>query len=123
MKMLYLTHLTAALLLLIAPRVAMAQTVEISDPGLRAVIRKTLNKPSGNLTVADMESLTVLDASRGRRGAAAPVIRSLEGLQAARNLTVLNLSGGNLIPGCVTNIITDDYSPLQGLSNLKALFL
>jgi len=52
--------LTLALLLTIVPRIASAQIVDIPDAGLRAAIRKTLHKPSGDLTVADMETLTVL---------------------------------------------------------------
>ena len=40
---------------------APAQTVDIPDPGLHAAIRTALNKPTGDITIADMESLTVLD--------------------------------------------------------------
>jgi hypothetical protein len=105
--------ITTATLIISAPRLAMAQIIEIPDPELRAVIRKTLNKPSGVLTVADLGRLTVLDVSRARRGTVAPVIRSLQGLQAARNLTLLNLSGANVFPGCVNNIALDDFSPCK----------
>ena len=42
---------------------AIAQVVDIPDPGLRWAIRQTLNKPTSDITVADMESLTKLDAS------------------------------------------------------------
>src|SRR6188474_926082 len=66
--------------------------VDIPDPSLQAAIRATLNKPLGDITAADMEGLTVLDASRTTRGCV-PSIESLEGLQAAINLTSLNLSG------------------------------
>src|SRR5262245_35103970 len=121
MKMFHQTRsLIVALALGIGPSLATAQNIEIPDPGLRAAIRATLNKSSGNITIQDMEGLTSLDASRGRRGASAPVIHSLEGLQAAKNLTVLNLSGGNLFPGCAINLGTDDLGPLQGLSSLHA---
>jgi len=63
--------------------------VHIPDPILPAFVRDTLNKPSGDITVADMESMTVLDASRATRGCV-PSIESLEGLQAAINLTCLD---------------------------------
>jgi len=71
-----------------------AQGVEIPDPALHAVIRQALEKPLGEITIADMESLTELRADMASRGGwPAPMIRSLEGLQAARNLTSLDLSG------------------------------
>ena len=58
---------------------AVAQVVDIPDPGLQAAIRVALNKPAGDITVADMESLMELDASRRTRGYDAPYIRSFEG--------------------------------------------
>src|SRR5262245_50463134 len=51
---------------------AQTNTVHIPDPELQSVIRATLNKPTGDITVADMESLTVLDASVNSRGAQRP---------------------------------------------------
>lgn len=106
--------------------------VDIPDPTLRAAIRATLDKPTGEITTADMESLAVLDASRSARGCAAS-IQSLEGLQTAINLTSLNLSGAwgepiFLIPGvdhCATPAVleTGDLSPLSSLGKLQSLFL
>ena len=49
------------------PILAAAQSVEIPDPGLRAAIRTALNKPSGNLTIADMEMMRQLQAADTRR--------------------------------------------------------
>jgi hypothetical protein len=66
---------------------ARSQTVDIPDAALAAAIRQTLNKPTGDLTARDMESLTILDASAQTRGWGAPAIGSLEGLQNARHLT------------------------------------
>jgi hypothetical protein len=99
---------------------ASMQLVDIPDTGLLAVIRAALNKPTGDLTVGDMERLTVLDAGRQARGPEAPLIRSLEGLRAARNLTQLNLSGGAAES---PNIAVSDFSPLAGLTNLTTLRL
>ena len=62
----------------------MAQEVNIPDPGLNAAIRDALQKPIGPLTETGLLSLTALNAS-GR------CINSVEGLQAARNLTSLDL--------------------------------
>ena len=99
---------------------ASLQLVDIPDTGLLAVIRAALNKPTGDLTVGDMERLTVLDASRQARGPEAPLISSLEGLQAARNLTRLNLDGGG---AGSPNLALSDFSPLAGLTNLTTLSL
>jgi hypothetical protein len=94
-----------------------AQVVNIPDAGLNAAIRQVLNKPTGDITVADMESLTTLNASLGTRGWEVPLIDSLEGLQAARNLTHLDLSGE-----CTTdplggpNLSISDLTPLGGLT-------
>jgi hypothetical protein len=99
---------------------ASMQLVDIPDTGLLSAIRTALNKPTGDLTVADLERLTVLDASRQARGPEAPLIRSLEGLRAARNLTQLNLSGGG---AGSPNIAVSDFSPLAGLTNLTTLSL
>src|SRR5690349_17802049 len=63
----------------------LAQTVSIPDPGLNAAIRDALQKPTGPLSVQDLLALTHLDA-RLRN------IRSVEGLEAAGNLSALVLS-------------------------------
>jgi internalin A len=62
-----------------------AQVVNIPDPGLKAAVRQALGKPAGDLTVADMEHLQQLLAQ-------SRLIRSAEGLEAARNLAYLDLS-------------------------------
>ena len=79
----------------------------IPDANLRAVIEDALGKASGApITVADMETLTSLDAHN--KG-----IRSLTGLEFATNLTELNLNGNSV----------SDLSPLSGLTNLTYLGL
>ena len=86
---------------------ATAQTVDIPDPNLRAVIEKELGKASGDtITADDMATLTQLAARNVD-------IRVLTGLEAATNLTEL-LLGFNSIA---------DISPLKGLTNLTELFL
>ena len=94
-----------------------AQTVEIPDPGLQAAIREALNKPAGEITVADMESLTELDASIFAPGRSyALLIHSLEGLEAARNLTTLQLNGSQVF--LFPSIAVEDFSPLKDLTSL-----
>jgi hypothetical protein len=121
---------------------------EIPDAGLLASLRQTLNKPTGQITVAEMESLRSLDASLAARpGAAVPVhfdsvrypiyyvtsqINNLEGLQAAQNLTRLDLSGMTATLGggvsqpheqTYSNVGCGDFSALAGLTNLTDLNL
>src|SRR5262245_32437964 len=105
---------------------ARAQGVSVPDPGLNIAIRETLQKPIGQLTDQDLLSLTSLNAS-GRN------VSSLEGLQAARNLVVLNLQSNRLtnltFPSGLTKLIdlNLNFNPLTncvfpgGLTNLTGL--
>jgi len=80
--------------------VASAQEVAIPDPGLNAAIRETLNKPTGSLTEQDMLSLTSLSAiGRG--------ISSVQGLEVARNLSVLDLDSNSLTNFAVASALTN----------------
>ena len=89
------------------PLTATAQIVDIPDLHLRAVIGRQLGKASGDpITVADMETLTELVAFAAN-------VSNLTGLEAATNLTSLNLD---------YNFISD-ISPLAGLTNLTILVL
>src|SRR5210317_544668 len=98
MKHKLVTPMTAVLL--VATVQAGAQVVEIPDAELEKVIRHHLAKPTGDILRADMEGITTLDASWNARlqyassadGADPAAIRSLEGLQAAINLEVLDFS-------------------------------
>src|SRR4051794_10114695 len=85
---------------------ARAQEVSIPDPGLNAAVRQALQKPNGPLTQQDMLALTDLNAS-GRN------IASVAGLEAARNLTALEL---------LSNRLTN-FSLPSGLTNLTFLDL
>lgn len=115
----------AAVLLVAAAR-AGAQIVEIPDAALEEVVRHHLDKPAGDILRADMEGITVLDASAtGRRpyatladGAYPAAIRSLEGIEAAINLKVLDFS--NTEWG-FDNVRIEDLSPLGALANLETL--
>ena len=75
----------------------------IPDLNLRAAIRDVLGKSAfAPITIADMEGLTVLDASNRN-------IRELDGLESATNLTDLNLAG-NLLS---SSAISTDIPALQ----------
>jgi formylglycine-generating enzyme required for sulfatase activity len=105
---------------------AFAQNISIPDPGLDAAIRFTLQKTNGPLTTQDLLSLSQLQA--GNRN-----ISDLTGLDAARNLTLLNLSGNSVtnftLPGALTNLAILDlsFNPLAqciipaGFTNLTTL--
>jgi hypothetical protein len=81
-------------------------TVTFADSGLESAVRVALAQPTGDLTEADVSSITTLVAS-GKS------IRDLEGLQHAVGLTCLDLS---------SNRITD-LAPLSGLTSLGDLNL
>jgi formylglycine-generating enzyme required for sulfatase activity len=77
-----------------------AQEVIIPDPGLNAAIRDALQKPNGPLTETDLLSLTFLGV--GGRG-----ISNVEGLEAARNLSILDLDNNSITNFPVANVLTN----------------
>ena len=115
-----------------------ADPVTIPDEVLRQAVRDALNKPEGDITCADMASLTEL-RQRGRQGENGipnRFVENLEGLQYAVKLTTLQLMG-NLTLNDVTLLstlteLTDldlsgnrigDIGPLSTLVNLTRLDL
>jgi formylglycine-generating enzyme required for sulfatase activity len=118
----------SATLLILAQSVAstLAQEVSIPDPGLNAAIRADLQKPNGPLTEQDLLSLTNLNA-RNRN------VRSIDGLEAARNLVSLDLQINHLanfsLPSEFTNLLVlnlsvnplTNFSLPSGLTNLTSL--
>ena len=76
----------------------------IPDPGLNAAVRAALQKPAGPITPQDMLSLTNLNAQNRK-------VKSIAGLEAAANLSSLDLSG-NLL----TNLtLAPDFAKLVTL--------
>ena len=106
----------------------LAQEVFVPDPGLNTAIRDALGKPIGPLTQQDLLSLTNLNA-RNRN------VRSIVGLEAARNLVSLDLQINRLtifsLPSELTKLNALDVSinPLtnfflpSGLTNLTSLIV
>ena len=81
--------------------------VDIPDPALRAAIESALDKEAdAPITVAEMESLTSLGATRTG-------IADLTGLEHATGLTTLALWGNRI----------RDVTPLAGLTSLTRLYL
>ena len=117
------------LIFLSIPLTSIAQTVDIPDANLRAVIEEALGKESGGtITTSDMAALTHLDARNSN-------ISDLTGLEYAINLTSLHLSSNSIsdisLLGRLTNLTwlylrhnsISDISSLGGLTNLTLLSL
>lgn len=83
-----------------------AGMVHFPDKNFERVIRGTLNKPAGNITAAEMNSINKIEA----KGYA---ISNLSGIEYAKNLTYLDL-GENEI---------SDISRLAGLTKMRVLHL
>ena len=99
------------------PLTATAQTVNIPDPNLRAIVENALGKPSGTtITAADMETLTRLFAGNAN-------ITDLTGLEHATNLTWLHVGLVSVIGGFLNSNSISDISPIAGLNNLTELNL
>jgi internalin A len=82
------------------------EVAEFEDANLEAAVREALNKPDGDLTLDDLETITTLDASSKN-------ITNLNGIENLTELTDLNL-GYNQI---------SDISILQNLTQLTSLNL
>ena len=122
--------LIACAFFLIPHQIAIAQTVHIPDPNLRAALGSALGKEVGaDISQAEMESLESLDAFEAG-------IRDLTGLEFAVNLAAvylgLNEIGDvsplkNLTKLTVLDLHRNgkilDVSPLKGLTNLTWLSL
>ena len=99
------------LICLFLPLAAMAQVVEIPDPGLREAIEEALGKSPGTpITADDMLTLRSLDRWGSGSG---PDISDLTGLEFASNLEHLTIAHRSV----------SDLSPLAGLTRLKLLYL
>lgn len=88
------------------------EPVLIADANLRAVIEKALGKRAGEaITAADLATLREVDAhDAGLKG---DKVRSIAGLEHARNLEVLNLNENSV----------SDLTPLEHLTRLRELRL
>src|SRR5689334_624009 len=90
----------ANLILISLVAAALAQEVSIPDPGLNAAIRQALQKPIGPLTQQDLLGLTNLNAD-GRS------ISIVEGLEAARNLKILDLGNNSITNFTIASALTN----------------
>lgn len=90
--------------------------VTFADSALEAMVRSIMGKPNGDITVAEAQTVTILNLAFTewqKYVSEKEPIRSIAGLESFTNLESLDLSG---------NTITD-IAPLSALINLKALLL
>ena len=112
--MLKIRNISLAVLLLVmlfmqalVPNIANAATlVTFPDPNLEAAVRVSIDKPSGDIYLNDVQGIAELDA--GGKG-----IKNIEGIQYLTNLEVLYLYGNDI----------SDISLLKGLTKLQTLGL
>ena len=91
------------------------KTVVFSDPLLEEMVRTAMNKPEGDITLAEAETVTELKLSIDWQQEPAPntQIKDISGLENFKNLEILELH---------FHAITD-ISPLAGLTKLANLSL
>jgi Leucine-rich repeat (LRR) protein len=104
------------------------ETITFKDTNLESNIRKSLNKPDGSITNADMASLISLDIENSN-------IKDLSGLENAINLQTLNLDNNQISDiSCIENLknlneldlsnnLIHDITSLSELNNLSKLKL
>ncbi len=107
-----LLTLALALSLPLAPARA-ADAVAFTDPALEALVRKTLQKPQGDITAEEAAALDWLDAQTAPDAPDEAKIRDLTSLKAFTGLVGLKLD----------NNAIDDVTPLAALPNLRELSL
>ena len=113
----------------LAPAASNAPAAPVTlDGGLEQAIRDALSKPTGELTDADLASLTVLDASG--RG-----IVDIEGIQGCVNLQDLSLGSNSIVSVGPLSVLTSlwyldlyanqivDVTPLSPLTSISYLYL
>ena len=89
--------------------------VEFNDPLLEELVRKAMNKPDGDITLAEAEAVTELELGIDWQQEPAPnsQIKDISGLENFKNLENLNLNFHAI----------EDISPLSGLTKLRSLSL
>lgn len=92
--------------------------IEFNDPVLEEMIRAEMGIPSGDITAAQAEAVTVLDLMMDGNDWSKPRISDISALSNFINLTSLNLGWALYNSG-----FGADLSPLSGLTKLQGLYL
>ena len=92
--------------------------VVFTDPVLEELVRKAMDKPEGDITLAEAETVTMLDLQMDGNDYSLPRIEDVSDLKQFPNLTSLTLNWA-LFDG------DEDYdlSPLAGLTKLECLYV
>lgn len=114
------------------------ETVAFTDPTLEAMVRATMGKPDGDITLEEARAVTGLNLSYAEWRKCISdneAIGSIAGLENFTSLESLDLSGNkitdiaplsaltNLKALILTDCAAEDYSPLAALTNLRVLIL
>lgn len=92
--------------------------VVFTDPVLEELVRKAMNKPEGDITLAETQAVTMLDLQMDGNDWSLPRIADVSDLKQFPNLTSLNLNWA-LFDGDEVF----DISPLAGLTKLECLYV
>ena len=97
------------------------QVIDFGDDVLEALVREAMNRPTGDITVADAEAVTELDMQQQGVDPNQPYIHSLDALKYFKNLTYLGL--GYAVLNAADPAAPIDISPLAGMTKLESLQL
>ena len=98
---------------------APSDVIAFDDDALETYVRAAINKPSGDITVADAQAVTELELSQMGVDKDQPYIHNLSALQYFTNLTYLGL--GYAVQNADDPTAPVDISPLAGLTKLTSL--
>ncbi len=94
--------------------------VVFTDPVLEELVRKAMNKPEGDITLAEAEAVTALNMEMDGNDYSLPRIEDVSDLKQFPNLTSLTLNWA-LFDGDGGEDF--DLSPLAGLTKLECLYV
>ena len=104
-----------------APAATTDQVIDFGDDVLEALVREAMNRPTGDITVADAEAVTDLDMQQQGVDPNQPYIHNLDALKYFKNLTYLGL--GYAVLNADDPAAPIDISPLAGMTKLESLQL
>ena len=98
---------------------APSDVIAFDDDALETYVRAAMNKPDGDITVADAQAVTELELSQQGVDKDQPYIHNLSALKYFTNLTYLGL--GYAVQNADDPTAPVDISPLAGLTKLTSL--
>ncbi len=97
------------------------QVIEFGDDVLDTLVREAMNRPTGDITVADAEAVTELDMQQQGVDPNQPYIHNLDALKYFKNLTYLGL--GYAVQNADDPSAPIDISSFAGMTKLESLQL